>query len=93
MPFLMDEFYLTVEFEFILVQLAEHAFLIPFVFEHDEEVILVLGRVFGVTEHVTGFPEDVVNFVLGDGGWWRESWVGFYLNSVCYFDGFLSANA
>ena len=32
-----------------------------------QDVILVLGRVHGATERVTGFPEDDVDFVLGDG--------------------------
>ncbi len=35
--------------------------------QHDEDVILVLGWVHGATERVTGFPEDIVDFVLGNG--------------------------
>jgi len=36
--------------------------------QHHRDVILVLGRVYGAAERVTGFPKDAVDFVLGDGG-------------------------
>ena len=91
------------EFELVLVELAENAGLVSFVFEHefvkvilmhirdvlheqhDEDVILVLGRVHGVTECVTGFPEDVVDIVLGDGGGCGEgNWHRFII-CIQYF--------
>jgi hypothetical protein len=36
--------------------------------EQRENIVFVLGWVHGATERVTGIPEDVVDFVLGDGG-------------------------
>jgi hypothetical protein len=45
--------------------------------EHDEDVVLVFGRIDGAAEGVTGFPEDVVDLLLGDGSMvGREGGVG-----------------
>jgi hypothetical protein len=36
--------------------------------KYHPDVVLVLGWFYGSAKGVTGFPEDGVNFVLGDGG-------------------------
>ena len=57
--------------------------------EHDEDLIPVLRRVHGATERVTGFPEDVIDFVLGDGGGLRQCHAK-YLSSHCIVLNFIN---